>query len=225
MKKPISIVLCILMLLSVCAISSVGLAATGNTYYVDSIDGDDTAEGTSPEAAWRSLDGFANCKEPLKGGDTVLFRAGGTYECCVTLTDIRGTKEAPFTISSYGEGERPLLRTDNADEVFTFVDCSYITVSDLQITAPNGGGIWIDTINSESVGITIENVYFYGLPNGKVTNRDDFSWGAAPARAAVMVKGLPSNSRYPVNDLTIRGCEVYDSANGFMIWEIGRAHV
>ncbi|MBQ6898308.1 MAG: hypothetical protein IJN70_04945 [Clostridia bacterium] len=218
MKKLISIILCILMLLSVCVISPVSFASTGNTYYVDSIDGDDTAGGTSPETAWRSLDGFANCTEPLKGGDTVLFRAGGTYECCVTLADIRGTKDAPFTISSYGEGERPILRTDNADEVFTFVDCSCITVSDLQITAPNGGGIWIDTINSESVGITIENVYFYGLPNGKVTARDDFSRGAAPARAAVMVKGLPSNSRYPVNDLTIRNCEVYDSANGFMIW-------
>lgn len=218
MRKIISVILCGLILLSVCALSPVGFAVTGNTYYVDSINGDDTARGTSPEEAWKSLDGFVNCPKPLEGGDTVLFRAGGTYECCVYLEGIKGTKDAPFTISSYGEGERPVLRTDNADEVFTLVDCSYITVSDLQITAPNGGGIWIDTINSESVGITIDNVYFYGLPNGKVTNRDDFSKGAAPARAAVMVKGLPANSRYPVNDLTIKNCEVYDSANGFMIW-------
>ncbi len=193
-------------------------AGTGNIYYVDSIDGNNANEGTSPEQAWKDLDGFVNCKEPLKGGDTVLFRAGGEYDCAVTLEGIKGTKDAPFTISSYGEGDRPLLKTELADEVFTFVDCSYITVADLQITAPNGGGIWIDTKNSESVGITIDNVYFFGLPNGKVTGRDDFSRGAAPARAAVMVKGLPSNSRYPVNDLTISNCEVYDTANGFMIW-------
>ncbi len=219
MKKLLSVILSLAVVLCCLAVCPVSFADTsGNTYYVDSIDGDDTASGTSPETAWKSLDGFVNCTEPLEGGDTVLFRAGGVYECCVTLSDIKGTKEAPFTISSYGEGERPLLRTDLCDEVFTFVDCSYITVSNLQITAPNGGGIWIDTINSESVGITIDNVYFFGLPNGKVTSRDDFSRGAAPARAAVMVKGLPSNSRYPVNDLTIRDCEVYDSANGFMIW-------
>ena len=218
MKRLLSIILCMLMLISVCAISPVSFAATGNTYYVDSIDGDNTASGTSPAEAWKDLDGFVNCTEPLKGGDTVLFRAGGTYECAVTLEGIKGTKDAPFTISSYGEGERPILRTDLNDEVFTFIDCSYITVSSLQITAPTGGGIWIDTINSESEGITVEDVYFYGLPNGKVTSRDDFSRGAAGARAAIMVKGLPARSRYAVNDLTIRNCEVYDSANGFMIW-------
>ena len=218
MKRLLSIILCMLMLISVCAISPVSFAATGNTYYVDSIDGDNSNAGTSPAEAWKDLDGFVNCPEPLKGGDTVLFRAGGTYECAVTLEGIKGTKDAPFTISSYGEGERPILRTDLNDEVFTFIDCSYITVSSLQITAPNGGGIWIDTINSESEGIIVEDVYFYGLPNGKVTSRDDFSRGAAAARAAIMVKGLPARSRYAVNDLTIRNCEVYDSANGFMIW-------
>ena len=218
MKRLLSIILCMLMLISVCAISPVSFAATGNTYYVDSIDGDNSNAGTSPAEAWKDLDGFVNCTEPLKGGDTVLFRAGGTYECAVTLEGIKGTKDAPFTISSYGEGERPILRTDLNDEVFTFIDCSYITVSSLQITAPNGGGIWIDTINSESEGIIVEDVYFYGLPNGKVTSRDDFSRGAAAARAAIMVKGLPARSRYAVNDLTIRNCEVYDSANGFMIW-------
>ncbi len=218
MKKFLSITLCILMLLSVCATAPVSFASTGNTYYVDSLEGDNSNKGTSPDEAWKDLDGFSGCTEPLKGGDTVLFRAGGTYECAVTLEGIKGTKDAPFTISSYGEGERPILRTDLSDEVFTFIDCSYITVSSLQITAPNGGGIWIDTLNSESVGITVEDVYFYGLPNGKVTTRDDFSRGAAPARAAIMVKGLPARSRYAVNDLTIRNCEVYDSANGFMIW-------
>lgn len=214
MKKIISLILCIMMLVTVLPLSAV--SASGNTYYIDSIDGDNGNSGRSPQEAWRDLGGFT--ADTLGAGDTVLFRRGGTYECAVTLQDIQGTKDAPFVISSYGEGERPILRTDLHEEVFTFIDCSYIKVSDISITAPSGGGIWIDTINKESVGITIDNVYFYGLPNGKVTGRDDQSRGAAPARAAVMVKGLPANSRYPVNDLTIRNCEVYDSANGFMIW-------
>lgn len=214
MKKIISLILCIMMLVTALPLSAV--SASGNTYYIDSIDGDNGNSGRSPQEAWRDLGGFT--ADTLGAGDTVLFRRGGTYECAVTLQDIQGTKDAPFVISSYGEGERPVLRTDLHEEVFTFIDCSYIKVSDISITAPNGGGIWIDTINKESVGITIDNVYFYGLPNGKVTGRDDQSRGAAPARAAVMVKGLPANSRYPVNDLTIRNCEVYDSANGFMIW-------
>ena len=219
MKKFLSVALAlVLTLTAVSFVIPFAGADTRNTYYIDSFDGDNSAKGTSPGEAWKDLDGFAYCTEPLRGGDTVLFKCGGTYECNVTLEGMIGTKDEPFLISSYGEGERPILRTDNPDEVFTFIDCSYVTVSDLQITAPNGGGIWIDTINRESVGMTIENVYFFGMPNGKVTGRDDFSRGAAPARAAVMVKGLPANSRYPVNDLTIRDCEVFDTANGFMIW-------
>ncbi|MBQ6897595.1 MAG: hypothetical protein IJN70_01335 [Clostridia bacterium] len=219
MKKFFSILLCAALMLTAVSFALPGIKALSfNTYYIDSLNGSNENRGTSPDEAWLDLDGFAGAAEPLKGGDTVLFRAGGTYECAVTLDGLKGTKEAPFVISSYGEGERPILRTDAQDEVFTFIDCSYITVSDLQITAPNGGGIWIDTINEESVGITIDNVYFFGLPNGKVTGRDDFSRGAAPARAAVMVKGLPAHSRYAVNDLTITDCEVYDSANGFIIW-------
>ena len=217
MKKFLSIFLTLSILFSCIAVSSFSATAnTGVTYYVDSIDGDNSNSGHSPEEAWKDLGGFTN--ETLSAGDTVLFRRGGTYDCAVTLTGIEGTKDAPFVISSYGEGERPILTTDLHEEIFTFVDCSYITVSDIQMTAPKGGGIWIDTINKESVGITVENVYFFGMPNGKVNNRDDLSRGAAPARAAIMVKGLPANSRYPVNNLTIKGCEVYDTANGFLIW-------
>jgi hypothetical protein len=33
-----------------------------------------------------------------------------------------------------------------------------------------------------------------------------------------MVKGLPAKSRYAVNDLTITNCEIYNCANGFMLW-------
>ncbi len=219
MKKTLSLILSLVLVFTAVAFTAPDInALTANTYYIDSIDGNNSNTGTSPDSAWENLDGFVNCTEPLKGGDTVLFRCGGTYECAVTLEGIKGTKDAPFVISSYGEGERPILTTDAHEEVLTFIDCSYITVSNLQITAPNGGGIWINTINCESVGITIDNVYFFGMPNGKVNSRDDLSHGAAGARAAVLVKGLPANSRYPVNDLTITDCEVYDTANGFLIW-------
>ncbi len=217
MKRILSILLAVSILLTSAAVFSFSSAANeGTTYYVDSIDGDNTNSGNSPDQAWKDLGGFSN--EVFGPGDAVLFRKGGTYDCAVTLTGIEGTKDAPFVISSYGEGERPILKTELQDEIFTFIDCSYVTVSDIQLTAPNGGGIWIDTINKESIGITIENVYFFGMPNGKVTGRDDLSRGAAHARAAVVAKGLPANSRYPVNDLTIKGCEVYDTANGFLIW-------
>ena len=186
-----------------------------NYYYIDAINGDDSNSGTEIDSAVKTISGLKNLD--VKPGTHFLFRNGGEYECTATLT-CNGTKENPVVVSSYGDGEKAVLYTNEKTEVLKLFDCSYVTVSDIQITAPNGGGIWIDTRNQTSEGIIIENVYFYDMQNYEVHTRDDFSNGAAVARAAVMVKGLPAKSRYAVNDLTIRNCEVFECANGFMLW-------
>lgn len=214
MKKTLSIILALTILMSSLCIFA--FAEDDKIYYyIDSIDGDDANSGLTEAEAVKSIAGL---KDLVIGpGTHFLFRCGGEYECEVTLT-CSGTKDNPVVISSYGEGEKPLLYTNNKTEVFRFFDCSYLTLSNVHIKAPNGGGIWIDTYNQTSVGVTIDNVYFEDMQNYKVHSRDDFSNGAAVARAAVMVKGLPAKSRYAVNDLTITNCEVYNCANGFMLW-------
>lgn len=186
-----------------------------NYYYLDSVDGDDANSGTEIDSPVKSIAGLKDLY--IGPGTHFLFKKGGEYECAVELC-CSGTKDNPVVISSYGEGELPVLYTNDKNEVFKLFDCSYLTLSNLNIKAPNGGGIWIDTLNQTSEGIVIENILFEDMQNYKVHSRDDFSRGAAAARAAVMVKGLPARSRYAVNDLTIRNCEVYNCANGFMIW-------
>ncbi len=188
---------------------------TGITYYVDSVNGNDANEGTDINNPIKTVDGLVGAI--FEPGTKILFKNGGEYECAATLS-CSGTKENPIVISSYGEGEKAILKTDARADILRLFDCSYITVSNLHFVAPNGGGIWIDTYNQTSEGIVIDNVYFTDMQNYKVHSRDDFSNGAASARAAVMVKGLPAKSRYAVNDLTITNCEVYNCANGFMIW-------
>lgn len=214
MKKIISLVLCILMVLPVMSLG-VNAAADAPVYYIDSIGGDDAASGMSPDDAWKTINHDNYVFVP---GTKVLFRAGGAYDCTDVMLTVEGTKENPIVISSYGEGDRPLLYANGRNEVFTFTDCSYITVSDIQITAPEGGGIWINTATKESVGITIDNVKFFGIQNYEVNYRDDLSNGPVNARACIMVKGLPSGSVYPVNDLTISNCEMTDCANGISAW-------
>ena len=188
---------------------------TGKTYYVDSVYGDDTNEGTDINAPVKTVNGLVGAI--FAPGTEILFKNGGVYECAATLS-CSGTKENPIVISSYGEGEKAVLMTDENTEILRLFDCSYITVSNLHFKAPNGGGIWIDTLEKTSEGITIDNVLFTDIQNYKVHSRDNNSAGAAPARAAVMVKGFPARSRYAVNDLTIINSEVYNCANGFMIW-------
>ncbi len=214
-KALLSLILAITLLLTNFAFISFAVDGS-KTYYIDSIDGDDSNTGLSESEAVKTIAGLKI--SDYNPGTTFLFRNGGKYESVVYLNDVSGTKEKPIVISSYGDGEKAILYTNEAKEVLTFMDCSYITVSDIAITAPNGGGIWINTNTKKSEGIILDNIYFYDMPNGKVTARDDFSSGAAKARAAVMVKALPGTSRFPVNDLTITNCEVYDVANGFIIW-------
>ena len=212
-------ILCILVAVSV-VFGSVGLFAYAqdsekNYYYIDSVSGDDSNSGTDIDSPVKTLSGLKNLE--IKPGTHFLFKNGGEYECAATLT-CNGTKDNPIVISSYGDGKKAVLRTDERKEVLRLFDCSYITVSNLHIKAPNGGGIWVDTYNQTSEGIVIENVLFEDMQNYQVHSRDDFSNGAAAARAAVMVKGLPAKSRYAVNNMTIRNCEVYNCANGFMLW-------
>lgn len=190
-------------------------APENNYYYLDSVNGDDANSGTDIENPVKTIAGLKNLV--FDAGTHFLFKNGGEYECNVTLT-CSGTKENPIVISSYGEGEKAILYTNEKNDVLRLFDCSYITVSDIHIKAPNGGGIWIDTLNQTSEGIVIDNVYFTDMQNYRVNSRDNFSNGAAGARAAVMVKGLPAKSRYAVNDLTISNCEVYNCGNGIIVW-------
>ena len=213
-KKILSVVLSVFIFFN--CIEMVSFAEDGTAYYIDAMNGDDDNSGLSEDNAVKTVNGLKI--SDYSAGTKFLFKNGGRYEAGFVLNDWNGTKDNPIVISSYGDGERATLYVDGKTDVMKLIDCSYITISDLSITAPNGGGIWIDTENKESVGITIDNVYFYDMPNGKVTGRSDCSNGAAVARAAVMVKSFPKASRFPVNDLTISNCEVYDVANGFIIW-------
>ncbi|MBR6619759.1 MAG: hypothetical protein IKK85_05395 [Clostridia bacterium] len=212
-KRVFSFALVLVMLLS--SVSLLAFAQEAESYYIDAIDGDDANSGTEIENPVKTIGGLKELN--IGPGTKFLFRRGGKYECAATLT-CSGTKENPVVISSYGEGEDAVLYTNEKTDVLRLFDCSYITISDLHIKAPNGGGIWIDTYNQTSEGIVIENVLFEDMQNHKVHSRDDFQNGAAGARAAVMVKGLPAKSRYAVNDLTIKNCEVYNCGNGFIIW-------
>lgn len=218
MKKSnriLSFLLALSVIIGSMAFFAYAAEADKNYYYLDSVNGDDSNSGTDIDSPVKTLNGLKNLD--VKPGTHFLFKNGGEYECAATLT-CNGTKDNPVVVSSYGEGKTAILYTNEKTEVLRLFDCSYVTVSNLHIKAPNGGGIWIDTHSQTSEGIIIENIYFEDMQNYKVSFRDDFSNGAASARAAVMVKGLPAKSRYAVNDLTIRNCEVYNCANGFMLW-------
>ncbi|MBQ9879918.1 MAG: hypothetical protein IJM45_05740 [Clostridia bacterium] len=128
MRKTAAVLLCLIFLFT-CCLPAVYAdeAMRGVSYYIDSIDGsDETGNGLSPETAWKSVP-VTECS--LSAGDKVLFRRGGVYECTLTVSDSRGTPDSPIIISSYGEGDKPLLTTSESAEVLRLFDCSYVTVT------------------------------------------------------------------------------------------------
>lgn len=207
MKRFLSIILCVAILMT---LPITGFAAEGKVYYIDSVDGDDSASGTASSSAWKTTANIESLS--LNAGDKILFKRGGIYDCTIELT-CSGTAESPILISAYGEGNRPLLTTDKRDAVIKLFDCDYVTVSELELTAHNGGGIWVDAVTKPSCGVTVENVVMHDMQNYKVKTRDNFSEGPISGRAGIVIKRYGASS-YPVNDFTARKCEIYDTGNG-----------
>ena len=80
---------------------TVGASKSGTTYYI-SYNGDDAADGISPETAWRTTNALREQPELLKSGDVVLFERGGVYRGQIVLC-------AGVSYAAYGEGPKPCI--------------------------------------------------------------------------------------------------------------------
>ena len=117
-------------------------------YYLDSREGDDSADGRSPQTAWRSL-AKANTRT-FAPGDSLLLRRGCSWLGETLAPRGSGTPEAPILIDAYGEGEQPLIdrrggfsETENATEAVCLTNQSdwiirHLTVSNTN-PAPRSG--------------------------------------------------------------------------------------
>lgn len=76
----------------------------GRCFYVSS-EGDDNADGLTPESAWRSLKKVNDAT--LGFADTVMFRCGDVFRG--SLIPQSGRAEQPIVYMSYGEGQKPVL--------------------------------------------------------------------------------------------------------------------
>lgn len=92
------------LLATICLTAAVSASAT--VFYIDSSQGSDSADGQSPQTAWRTLEKVNTA--PLQPGDSVLFRRGTLYRGC--LSTVSGTEGRPVTYGAYGEGPKPIIQ-------------------------------------------------------------------------------------------------------------------
>jgi hypothetical protein len=114
------------------AINLSPFAMASNTYYVNSIAGNDQADGRQPQSAWRSL-APVNALT-LEPGDSVLLAANSVFDGSLEIKS-QGAPDRPITFGMYGDGDMP--RIDGHGRVQSAVHLSntqHVTVQDLRLT-------------------------------------------------------------------------------------------
>lgn len=210
MKKNIkflSIILSLVLLFSMFSFHA--FADEGTIYYVDSINGNDANDGTSPEKAWKTLIHASN--RIFMPGDEILLKKG-SYFFGNFFARGDGTEENPITLGTYGEGDMPVL-TNSPDEpqyhpVISIRDVSHWVVKDVEITAPNGTGILICFDNRMVEDITIDGVVIHDVQN----YASDNYYGSQ--RAALRMLGNCAAEYACLSDIHINNCEIYDCGYG-----------
>jgi len=90
----------------------VGQGVSNASFYVDSENGDDAANGLTPQTAYRSLERI-NAAD-IWPGDRVFFRRGGLWRG--TLTPKSGAEGRPVLYGTYGTGAKPIIQASVAAE-------------------------------------------------------------------------------------------------------------
>ena len=191
-----------IVIVAVVATANMELAATAATYYV-SASGNDSNDGLKPETAWKTIakvQGFS-----LQPGDIVLFEGGQTFNGTIK-TASSGTAAAPIRFSSYGSGmagiHAPSDAADKATHAIYFNSNHFITVTNLDLSAPTGRGILISANGSGTSDIVLDHLRIHDCG-------DDGLNSSNPADARVTL----SNSLIA----NVQGCGVFLMGSSFVI--------
>ena len=204
MKKVITIILCIVMLVSVCPTAFA--AGDGTTYYVDSINGDDMNSGKSVSSAWKTLEKASS--EVYSEGDKILLKAGSIFDGTFT-TQGSGSVENPITFGAYGDTEalgKPVVRSNEDVRLVDIHNVSGWLVENIEFTAPNGKGIYITADGSGmTTEITVRDCVFHDIYYKRC---ETYSGGHCP----IMLSSSGATAR--LRNITLKDCNIYDCAYG-----------
>lgn len=204
-------------------------------YYV-STDGNDVKDG-SIENPWLTLAkvtaAAANDNNGgfIQPGDSILFRAGDTFEGQLSFNR-SGSAETPIVISSYGEGDLPILSgsgnvpTGDFIEVIKLINTSHIVMEGLWIKndRKNKGDINWGTNTSYGIKVTAnkwgglsKDLTFRNLRITDIFAYDMLDWEGKFTRDYYNAKGIffDSDTVTPtvdvgINDVLIEDCYFYN---------------
>lgn len=107
-------------------------AATGRSYYVDAVHGSDTATGTTPAHAWRSLEKVNSTT--FRPGDRILLRAGQSWAGQLWPKG-SGSAGRSIVVDRYGAGAKPAVHgAGEVAEAVRLFNQQYWEIRNLEVT-------------------------------------------------------------------------------------------
>lgn len=192
-------------------------ALTAEEYYIDSLLGDDTAEGTCLETAWSSLQ--AANQHAFKPGDVIYLRSGQIFEGQFRPTS-SGVDGQPITLTSYLDGPKPVIAGGGVTRSAVFLEnLSHWVIDSIEITNTGKSreakrvGVLVFAKNIGVVqDITLRNLLVRDV-NGVISKSEG---GGTGIRWEVDTRKIPTK----IDNLLIENCHVLrcdrDAIKGWM---------
>ena len=155
---------------------AISLSADGATYYIDVVDGNDTADGTSIDHPWKTLDKVN--QTVFRPGDRVLFKAGATWTGQLVPKGA-GTAQSPVMFGRYGNGPKPKLDGEGRiEDVVRIYNQQNIELHNFEITnhgaspaTRRGVHVFLDNFGT-ATHIVVGGLYIHDV-NGLNTDGDN----------------------------------------------------
>lgn len=202
------------------------LSSNPVNYYIDQRNGSDSWNGQSPvftsgtTGPWRSLDNIDDTNS-FNPGDTIHLRSGNVWDLSdcqdrYLLFRSHGTRANPITITSYGNGSRPVidgkystLGSSGGDTVEIGGD--YVTFENIEIKDTYSFGMVIQRVRAEHHGVIIRNSYIhhngrdgiyapFGTYNLTITNNTIAHTGLRVGGGGIAIMG---DGTYHGNDIEV----------------------
>ncbi|MGW7265325.1 right-handed parallel beta-helix repeat-containing protein [Streptomyces sp. NPDC054842] len=176
-------------------------AAAPTTYYV-SPDGDDSADGSSPGKAWRSL---ARAEQvTLNPGDRLLLQGGARFPGTLTVgSDEAGDAGRPVVIGSYGTGR---ARIDASGTPGVSVhNTAGVEIRDLTLKGR-------DAARSKDAGV---NLYADGRSDGRQEHVTVSGVDVSGFRVGIAVGATRDDNGF--KGVTVRGAHVHDNRDAGLL--------
>ncbi len=218
---------------SLFSLTNCASGSDSNTYYVNSLEGNDNNSGTSMKKTFKSLERVSQLK--LNAGDKVLFARGMKYHGSLNWQGIKGEEDHPIFVGSYEPEEGttslgPVINASGYRNGILLEDCSHIHIKDLVITADGGGvpdgkvikkdmrcGVLVTTSqagtyeNIHLESLTIKNVFFEerGFKRGQdevrtANGTQNYGWG---------IRVINSRDDAEIAGVTIENCQIRNVAH------------